>query len=408
MIYRISKRDKTLKGIIRLTSSKSISNRILIIQSLCEDKFRVKNLATANDTLLLQELLNSSSSVLDAEDAGTTFRFLTAYLSQKPGEWVLTGTKRMQQRPIGILVNALRKLGAVISYAEKENFPPLKIDGKKISGGEIEMDGSISSQFISAILLIAPTLQNGLTIQLKGELFSQSYMEMTLKLMSEFGIDYEWTGSTIKIPEQNYVAKNFSVESDWSAASYWFEMAALADEVDLTLQGLKKDSIQGDSVITEIMKQFGVEAEFTNEGVKLKKKSSFQLQKKFSYNFQSCPDLVQTMAVICAALGVEAEFTGIKNLHIKETDRLLALKTELKEIGVESEFSNFQFSIPVSELRTPNSELLTYSDHRMALSFAPLALMFGKIEIENPDVVKKSYPEFWEDLISVGFKVTES
>ncbi len=408
MIYKIRKTDPSLRGTISLTPSKSISNRVLIIQSLCKDEFQIHQLATSNDTVLLQKLLNSSSGILNAEDAGTTFRFLAALLSQKPGEWLLTGTDRMKQRPIEPLVNALRQLGADISYVEKENFPPLKIISKKLHGGEIEIDGSVSSQFISSLLLIAPALEGGLKLKLTGELSSRPYIEMTLKLMNEFGVDHEWNESLILVKEQKYNAKNFSVESDWSAASYWYEMAALATDVDLTLKGLYRNSLQGDSVIAEIMKQFGVETEFKNDGLRLTKDSSQILPKKFSYNFQSCPDLVQTMAVTCAALGVEADFTGVKNLRHKESDRLVALQTEFEKMGIDSGILDSGFQISNSHLKTLNFELRTYYDHRMAMSFAPLALKFKEIAIKNPEVVKKSYPEFWDDLESVGFEITES
>jgi len=404
MIYRITKKDKLLKGSIHLTASKSISNRVLIIRALCDEPFEIQNLASANDTILLEKLLNTFPGILNAEDAGTAFRFLTAYLSQKPGQWFLTGTDRMKERPIGILADALRKIGAEISYDEKENFPPLKISGKKLNGGSVEMDGSTSSQFISALLLIAPTLGNGLTIKLTGEISSRPYIDMTLKLMNEFGVIHTWNENVLSVKQQKYVSKNILIESDWSAASYWYEMAALSDNVDLTLTGLDKNSSQGDAVIAEMMKQFGVVTSFSNDGIRLSK-TSVILPQKFSYDFQSCRDLVQTMAVTCVALGVKAEFRGVKNLRIKETDRLLAMQSEFRKVGSTSIISDFGFEILDSQLRTPDSKLQTYIDHRMAMSFAPLAIKLGEVEIENPVVVKKSYPEFWNDLKSVGFEI---
>ena len=408
MIYRIQKKNKVLKGTIRLTPSKSISGRLLVIQALCQNKLQIQNLATANDTVVLQRLLNLSPGILDTIDGGTTFRFLTAYLSQKPGEWLLTGSERMKQRPIKILVDALRSLGAEISYSEKEKFPPLKITGRKLKGGEIEMDASVSSQYSSALLMIAPLFEKGLKLKMTGEQASQPYVDMTLKLMRSFGIRHERKGKIISIAKQNYIPLNISVESDWSAASYWYEMAAMSDVVDLTLQGLHKDSIQGDSIIAEIMNQFGVETEFTNEGIVLKKKASFSLPQKFSYNFQECPDLVQGMAVTCTALGVGADFKGVQSLRVKETDRLVALRTELKKIETPTLISDFGIQISSSHnLPFPSSSFATYNDHRMAMSFAPLALKFGEVEIENPDVVKKSYPEFWDDLSSVGFEIIQ-
>jgi 3-phosphoshikimate 1-carboxyvinyltransferase len=345
--------------------------------------------------------------VVDAKDAGTTFRFLTAYLSQKKGEWILTGTERMKERPIGILVDALRQLGAEITYAEKENFPPLKIKGRKLHGRELSIDGGVSSQYISALLMIAPTLEGGLKLKLTGEILSRPYIEMTLRLMHHFGIQYKWNENEIEIEQQYYIAKDFSVEADWSAASYWYELVALSDDADVLLKGLNKDSLQGDAVITEIMRQFGVQTEFITEGVRLTKNSLSVLPpQSFFYNFQSCPDLAQTLAVTCAALGVKAELSGVKNLRIKETDRLNALQSELKRIGVDSESSSFIFHLSsLSSLKTPNSPFQTYHDHRMAMCLAPLALKFGEIEIENSEVVKKSYPDFWKDLASVGFEI---
>jgi 3-phosphoshikimate 1-carboxyvinyltransferase len=406
MIARIEKKDKSVRGVIHLPPSKSIYNRALIIRALCGEDFKISPAASANDSLLLEKLLKSNASVIDAEDAGTTFRFLTAYLSQRPGEWLLTGTERMKQRPIEILVNSLRQLGADISYGEKKNFPPLKIRGKKLKGGRIDIDGSVSSQFISALLLIAPTLEGGLQLNLKGEVFSSSYIEMTLRLMKEFGVHSDWSGSVITVEEQKYFDKDFFVEADWSAASYWYEVAALSEEADITLVGLNENSVQGDSAISKIMEQFGVETEFIESGVRISKQSNVNTPKVFLYNFKSCPDLVQTMAVTCAALGTEAAMSGIENLRIKETNRLHALYIEFKKLGLETRITPSHFYLPGSSLHTvSNYKFETYDDHRMAMSLAPLALKLGVIEIENAEVVKKSYPEFWNDLSSAGFEV---
>lgn len=420
MNFRISKKDKTIKGTISLTPSKSISNRVLMIRALCREQFPIVNLATANDTVLLQKLLSTTSEIRNAEDAGTTFRFLTSYLAQKPGEWLLTGSNRMKERPVGILVDALRKLNADIEFVEKENFPPLKINGKKLTGGIIEIAGSISSQFVSALLMIAPTLEKGLIIRLQGESTSKPYIKMTLYLMKQFGIQYEWNENEISIARQDYQSVGMTIENDWSAASYWFEMAALADDVDLKIVGLHKNSLQGDSVIAEIMNQFGVETEFIQDGIRLTKKYPANSSSEsthtsnrtnassipFSYDFQAHPDLVQTLAVTCAAIGMKGEFAGVQNLRLKETDRLNALQAELKKIGAETTISDYAFQI--KELKEPHPTHVTfqtYHDHRMAMSFAPLALMLGEVEIENPEVVKKSYPEFWVDMLSVGFEI---
>jgi len=407
MIARIEKKDKSVRGVIHLPPSKSIYNRVLIIRALCGGHFEISPAPSANDSLLLEKLLKTDASVMDAEDAGTSFRFLTAYLSQKPGEWLLTGTERMKERPVGILVNALKQLGAEIEYAEKENFPPLRIRGKKLKSGKVEIDGSVSSQFISALLLIAPVIEGGLQLNLKGEISSRPYIEMTLQLMKEFGVGSNWKGNSIAVEEQKYIANDFFVEGDWSAASYWYEIAALADEADITLTGLKENSLQGDSVISEIMRQFGVETEFTDKGIRITKQGTTNLPKTFSYNFQSCPDLVQTMAVTCAALGVEAEMSGIENLRIKETDRLNALQSELKQLGIQSQVDSSIFNLSTGNLKpqTSNFKFQTYNDHRMAMCLAPIALKLGAVEIENSEVVKKSYLEFWNDLSSAGFDV---
>jgi len=411
MIYRIRKTSKELKGTIRLTPSKSISNRILIIRALCPERFAIKNLATAHDTKILENLLNSQDGILDAEDAGTTFRFLAAFMAQKPGHWLLTGTERMKQRPISILVDALRETGAEISYAKKENYPPLKIAGKELNGGEVEMDGSVSSQFISALLMIAPNLTNGLRIKIKGEIFSRPYIEMTLKLMKSFGIHYEWKNDSISVSRQQYQPHSIIVESDWSAASYWFEMAALSESADLDIVGLQKDSIQGDAVIADIMKKFGVMTEFKGDGIHITKNKSSTVPVKFNDDFRECPDLVQTMAVTCAALGIESSFSGIQNLRIKETDRLDALQSELKKIVVSAAVpgnDTVKFSVPGLEFDKAADVLFqTHNDHRMAMALAPLALRLNEIKIENPGVVNKSYPEFWNDLRSVGFEIDE-
>jgi 3-phosphoshikimate 1-carboxyvinyltransferase len=406
MIARIEKKDKSVRGVIHLPPSKSIYNRALIIRALCGEGFKISPAPSANDSLLLEKLLKTSASVIDAEDAGTTFRFLTAYLSQKPGEWLLTGTERMKQRPIEILVNSLRQLGADIIYADRKKFPPLQIRGQKLKGGTIDIDGSVSSQFISALLLIAPTLEGGLQLNLKGEVFSGSYIEMTLRLMEEFGIHADWTGNVITVEEQKYFGKDFFVEADWSAASYWYEVAALSEQADITLVGLNGNSVQGDSAIAKIMEQFGVKTEFMENGVRITKQANSNVPKVFSYNFKSCPDLVQTMAVTCAALGTEAAMSGIENLRIKETNRLHALYNEFKKVGLETRITPSHFYLPESSLQAVSDlQFETYNDHRMAMSLAPLALKLGVIEIENAEVVKKSYPEFWNDLSSVGFDV---
>ncbi len=404
---------------IHLSGSKSISNRLLILKEILGLDITFENISTSEDTQHLQKALeqikNKTISSIDIGHAGTDMRFLTAYLSVTDGKWVLTGSERMKQRPIGELVNALQVLGAEISYLEKENFPPLKITGKKLKGGKIEIDGSISSQFISALLLITPKLEYGLELTLKNKIVSWPYILMTLDLLSEFGIKISTVLNTIKITPSlifNHKSLIYSVESDWSAASYWFGLVALCKSGTVTLNGLTKSSSQGDSVLPEIYKELGVSSEFKDDQLILTKKSTST--KSFAYDFTNCPDLAQTVAVTCFGLGIKAELTGLKTLKIKETDRILALKTELEKFGAEVNITENSIQIKDSGHTTHDRQsaidyrlttVSTYNDHRMAMSFAPLALVFGALCIQDPGVVSKSYPLFWEDLKSVGFSV---
>jgi 3-phosphoshikimate 1-carboxyvinyltransferase len=313
----------------------------------------------------------------------------------------------MQNRPIAPLVAALKQLGADITYAARENFPPLLIHGKKLKGGSIEIDGSISSQFISALLLIAPTLEGGIQLQLRGEVFSRPYIEMTLKLMHGFGIKSGWSRNTITVQQQKYIPKDFLVEADWSAASYWYEAAALSEEASITLTGLNQNSIQGDSVISELTQQFTVRTEFLPGAIRITKQPSSP-PSAFSYNFRACPDLVQAMAVTCAALGTEAALGGVENLRIKETDRLRAMLGELSRLGITAHIASSTFYIPSSHMSGQQGGFAfeTYNDHRMAMCLAPLALKLGMVEIKDCEVVKKSYPGFWDDLALAGFEIS--
>ena len=409
MKYTISKNNRTINGRIRLSGSKSISNRVLLIRALCDESFVIDNLASANDTILLQQLLAEDQPEKDAGPAGTTFRFLTAFLSLKSGVQTLTGSERMKQRPIKILVDALRQIGAKIDYLEKEGYPPLKIKEAEVLGAnnQLSIDAGVSSQYISALLMIAPSLPNGLELKLVGEVVSLPYIQMTLNIMAFFGIEYLWVGDTIKIQPQSYEPKYFDVEADWSAASYYYEMVAMAEEADLYLDGLQKNSLQGDAAIVKIMQHFGVITEYTPTGVHLRKSGKSKIP--FEYNFVKCPDLAQTVVVACAATGTEAKMTGLKTLRIKETDRIEALDQELKKIGSSFEACDDQGAFCVKSKaafgQTPAFD--TYEDHRMAMAFAPLAMM-GKIEINEPTVVKKSYPFYWDDLQKIGFLVGES
>lgn len=414
MTYQIYKSDRRLIGEITLAGSKSISNRALIMKALCDTDFPIHRLANAKDTQLLQSLLNSDEDLLDAGAAGTTFRFLTAYLAIQPGVQILTGTERMKQRPIKILVEALRQLGATIDYLENEGYPPLRIgeptDDNRTN--QLRIAADTSSQYISALLMIAPVLPNGLELTLVGNMVSRPYIEMTLALMQYFGIQYSWVEDVITVPPQDYIARPFIVEADWSAASYFYAMAAFAEEVDLQLNGLFENSTQGDAALVKMMGQFGILTEFNTEGIRLHKNGNAP-QPIFEYDFIECPDLAQTLAVVCAGTSVHGVFTGLETLKIKETDRIAALKNELAKVGaimaaLPPRFSQkngkqyFSVEGPVTVENSP--VFATYEDHRMAMAFAPLAF-FGPIEIEHPGVVDKSYPDFWEDLKKLGFEV---
>jgi 3-phosphoshikimate 1-carboxyvinyltransferase len=415
-ILNLSKKDKQLVGSLTLDGSKSISNRALIILALAGGKAEdlLTHLSTSKDTTTLKRLLESSSNIFDAGDAGTTFRFMTAFLSIQKGEQILTGSARMKERPIGGLVNALRTLGANIEYLENEGYPPLKISKSTdigLKNNRIEIDGSTSSQFLSALLLIAPYLPKGLELVPVGNLVSRPYLMMTVKLMQYFGAEVTWQGDTIVVAPGQYVVKALQVEADWSAASYWYAMACFAEDLDLYLGGLFADSLQGDAVLSTMMTQLGIKSTFERNGVRLTKNNQ-PITPIFEKNFIECPDIAQTLAVVCAGMNVKGVFTGLETLAIKETDRISAIRTELKKVGsnfikLPPHFSKkhpertyFLIDAPATFEKTPR--FATYKDHRMAMAFAPLAF-FHAVEVENPDVVIKSYPKFWKDLVDLGF-----
>ncbi len=403
MIYRIRKENRKLSGEIHLSGSKSISNRVLIIEALMGKDIDKKNLSDSNDTKVLTQLLTTVETTIDAHDAGTVFRFLTAYLALNEGEWILTGSDRMKQRPIGDLVDPLRALGAQIEYIEKENFPPVKISGGRIRGGRVAVHSNISSQFASALLMIAPCLKNGLTLELKGEIVSQPYIEMTLSLMKHFGIDHTRNEQTIHIPHQQYHSNKIFIESDWSAASYYYEMAAFADEPELTLSGLLQNSFQGDSAIATLMESFRVMTTYKEEKILLTKSPS---KNDFRFNLKDQPDLAPALFVTCAGLSQEATFTGLEHLQYKESHREEALQKELAKCGIAVTRSGDTIMIDGKFISRPYT-FSTYLDHRMAMAFSPLAMLCSEIIIDDPLVVKKSYPQFWDHLQILGFDVEE-
>ena len=411
MQYLVSCNTNEINGNIKLPASKSISNRALIISALSYNPYPIHNLSDSDDTRVLVEALNSNSNRFDIGHAGTAMRFLTAFLAKIVGEWEITGSERMKQRPIKILVDALAQLGAKIEYLETDGCPPLKIFGSHLKGKSIELDGSISSQYISALLMIAPTLENGLILKLKGEITSRSYIELTLKLMKQFGIQYQWQGNTITIPEQNYFPLDFTVETDWSGASYWYQILAIAENGEIFLENLRLESLQGDAEISSWFEQFGVSSVQKETGVLLIKTSTEQLD-KLELDFIENPDVAQTMACLCVAKKIPFHFSGLKTLKIKETDRIAALQNELGKLGAKiTEPNHGELAwdgkiIPENVEKVPT--IHTYHDHRMALAFAPLAIAGYQLKIEDPGVVTKSYPNFWNDLKEVGFKIKKT
>jgi len=391
---------------IQLPASKSISNRALIINALAKGSFIPSNLSDCDDTKVMVKALTSQDETIDIMAAGTAMRFLTAFLSVTEGTRIITGTQRMQQRPIEILVNALKMLGAKIEYAQNNGFPPLRISGKPLEGGNISLKGSVSSQYISALLMIAPVLKNGLQMTLTGEIISKPYINLTLQLMKDFGAQAEWTANDrIEVLPQPYKSVPFTVESDWSAASYWYQIAALVPEAKVELLGLFPDSYQGDSKVAELFVSLGIETIFTSRGALLMKTGT--CCERMDYNFINEPDLAQTFVVTCAVMGIPFRFTGLQSLKIKETDRIAALIAELGKLGyVLRESENAVLSWegerqPISA----DPAIKTYEDHRMAMAFAPACLRISSITICNPQVVSKSYPHYWLDLAKAGFSI---
>ena len=392
---------------IALPASKSVSNRALLLQALCPVvRYAIENLAVCDDTdhmLRGVEAKRAGASLIDVGATGTAMRFLTAYLAIAEGEAVLTGSERMQQRPIGVLVEALRTLGADIDYVNKEGYPPLCVRGKKLRGGTLEVDASISSQYISALLMIAPCLSDGLTLRLKGNIASRTYIELTLDLMRRYGAMAEWVdGQTIRVNPGTYEDIPLTVEADWSAASYWYELAAIAAhrgcDVDFVLPALTPDSRQGDRVVAQLFEPLGVKTEYTNEGVRLLN-SEFIVHNS-EIDFTHCPDIAQTLAVTCCLLGVTYVFKGIHSLRIKETDRVAALITELRKLGYVLRAEGDELLVWDGTRCEAESAptIATYDDHRMAMAFAPAALCYDGLTIEHPEVVTKSYPGFWKEV----------
>lgn len=398
---------KYLDADIQLPASKSISNRALIIHALSGSETIPDNLSDCDDTQVLINALKNKPHTIDIGAAGTAMRFLTAYLSCTDGDHILTGTERMKHRPIGVLVDALRMLGADINYEGENGYPPLHIHGHKLIGGKLEIPGNISSQFISALLLIAPMMKEGLTLNLTGGIVSRPYIDLTLNVMHAYGAEVDWADAdTIVVKPKPYTEHQYLIENDWSAASYWYEMASLypVGNVNVTLHGLRDSSRQGDSVIRYIFSLLGVRTTFavphSTQPTSVKLSRHTQHVDRLAYDFLNCPDLAQTVVVTCCALGIPFHFTGLASLRIKETDRLKALQHELEKLGFVIHAENDSELVWNGSKCEPHLDkgIDTYEDHRMAMAFAPLAIKYPGLRINNPEVVTKSYPDFWSDM----------
>lgn len=409
MNYRIIA-PRRIEGEIDLPASKSISNRVLLLNALCATPGRLSNLAQCDDTdAVLSALAQPDASEVNIGAAGTAMRFLTAYFATREGRGVvIDGTERMRQRPIGVLVDALRQLGADIEYVEAEGYPPLKITGTRLHGGALTVSGSVSSQYITAILLIAPVI-GGIALTIEGEIMSRPYIDMTLALMARYGVKAEWRENVIHVPAGEYTALDFTVEADWSAASYWWAMQAIVPQSRITLKGLEPQSLQGDSRIAELMSQMGVTGNWCGRYLDLRSNGGVGCCCSTFADLSGTPDIAQTLVVMLCLMGRPFRITGLRTLRIKETDRLEALRTELRKLGyvvkVEGDDAiSWHFETTAAEA---SPHICTYHDHRMAMAFAPAAIRFPGLIIDDAQVVSKSYPLFWEHLRQVGFKIEE-
>ena len=404
--YNISPPESTRTS-VQLPASKSISNRAIILNALSLNLHPISNLSDCEDTSVILDSFNSNSNVFDVKGAGTAMRFLTAFLAGMEGEWIIRGSKRMHERPIHPLVETLNALGADIDYLEKEGFPPLKITGRPLKGGEVYLAGDISSQFISALLMIAPLMKNGLTIHIEKNIVSRPYIDLTLGMMKEYGVHARWENNDITVKPQKYKAVELTVEADWSAASYWYEIVSLLPGSEVKLKGLMKKSLQGDANVANLFTDLGVTTEYISDGIIIR--NAKKKTKKFFHDFVNEPDLAQTFAATCCFKGIPFLFSGIQSLKIKETDRVAALISELKKLGFLLKENGKGILEWDGERCFPDKEpaIDTYDDHRMAMSLAPGAVVFKSLIINDPAVVSKSYPTFWSDLKQAGFRIEE-
>jgi len=399
--------DKKLQKTIQITGSKSETNRSLLLQALFPN-VKIENLSNSDDGQVMQEGLKKTSGEVDIHHAGTAMRFLTGYFASQEGkEVILTGSQRMQERPIKVLVEALRNLGARIEYVKEEGYPPIKISGKKLDKDKVSLPANISSQYISSLLLIAPSLKNGLELELVGKITSVPYIKMTLSLLEQIGVSTSFEGNTIKVePKEAVRDTTLVVESDWSSASYFYSIVALC-EVGTTIQlsSYKKNSLQGDSVMAEVYKDFGVETTFGDHTITLTKTTN-EIPKHVEYDLSNAPDTAQTISVTCLGLGMGCHLTGLHTLPIKETDRLAAMQTELTKFGPKVEIDAESLTMEATSNLTSGVAVDTYNDHRMAMAFGPLAVKTS-FRVNDAEVVSKSYPDFWNDLATLGFGVAE-
>ena len=406
MVYHLSRNNRSIKGIIEIGGSKSESNRLLMLREYSSD-FKITNLSKSDDTKTLNDALANNNKVIDVNHAGTAMRFLASYFASKlNSEITLTGSDRMKNRPIGILVDALRDLGAEIEYEEKQGYPPLRIIGKNLMGNEVSLPANISSQFISSLMMLGVKIDNGIKLNLEGNIASKPYILMTKKLMDKIGCNVVINNNEIEI-SRNYKSLNkiVKVESDWSSASYFYSIVALSRDAEITLKIFKRDSIQGDSIVSKIYQKLGVETMYKEDSIIISKNKITNLPDSIKLDLSDTPDLAQTIAVSCLGLGVECELSGLDTLKIKETDRIEALKKEFMKLGVDDIItSDNKIYFNGNQKLNNNIKISTYQDHRMALSFAPLAVIID-ISIESPNVVSKSFPDYWEDLKTLGFKI---
>ena len=407
MLLHINNPSQNCLGSLNITGSKSETNRLLLLQALYPG-LTIENRSNSDDSVAMNHALTTDSSLIDIHHAGTAMRFLTAFFATQEGrEIVLTGSSRMQERPIGVLVDALRRLGAQIAYEKKEGYPPLRISGKALKGGAVSLPANISSQYISALLLIAPHLEEGLNLSLEGEITSLPYLKMTLALLERVGVHSQFEDKNIKINQQRIIADQTQVvESDWSSASYHFSCVALSSAGRIVLSSYRQDSLQGDAVLIDVYKKLGVDTRFENDQMILEKIKDFELPKTITLDLVEAPDIAQTIAVSCYGLGVACNLTGLHTLKIKETDRLIALENELSKLGAQIRVTEESLHLSADQDFKADQTIATYSDHRMAMAFAPLAMKISH-QIAEANVVTKSYPDFWNDLEAIGFEFVE-